>query len=124
VVGSSGQVTFKIQNGAPVLIKEAKIGSIDDKDGKPVNIHLHIGQKPILAVGNSDGDQQMLEYTDSGDGPRLMLLVHHDDAAREFACDRPSSVGKLDAAWDEAVERGWTVVSMKDDWGRIFPFST
>ncbi|HEU5434360.1 MAG TPA: HAD family hydrolase [Thermomicrobiales bacterium] len=124
VVGSSGQVTFKIQNGAPVLIKEAKIGSVDDKDGKPVNIHLHIGQKPILAFGNSDGDQQMLEYTDSGGGPRLMLLVHHDDAAREFAYDRTSAVGKLDAAWDEAVKKGWTVVSMKDDWARTFPFST
>ncbi len=124
VVGSSGQVTFKMQNGTPVLIKEAKIGSIDDKDGKPVNIHLHIGQKPILAFGNSDGDQQMLEYTDAGDRPRLMLLVHHDDAAREFAYDRTSSVGKLDTAWNEAVKRNWTVVSMKDDWARIFPFST
>jgi phosphoglycolate phosphatase-like HAD superfamily hydrolase len=124
VVGSSGQVKFELQNGAPVLIKEPKVGSIDDHDGKPVNIHLHIGQKPILAFGNSDGDQAMLEYTDYGDGPRLMLIVHHDDAAREYAYDRQSAVGKLDTAWDEAVKRGWTVVSMKDDWGRVFPFST
>ncbi|HEX5498577.1 MAG TPA: HAD family hydrolase, partial [Thermomicrobiales bacterium] len=124
VVGSSGQVTYELQNGAPVLIKEPQIGSIDDKAGKPVNIHLHIGQQPILAVGNSDGDQQMLEYVDAGDGPRLLLLVHHDDAAREFAYDRTSAVGTLDTAWDEAVKRGWLVVSMKDDWERIFPFST
>jgi phosphoglycolate phosphatase-like HAD superfamily hydrolase len=124
VVGSSGQVTFERRNGTPVLIKQAQIGSIDDKEGKPVNIHLHIGEKPILAFGNSDGDQAMLEYVDSGDGPRLMLLVHHDDAAREFAYDRDSAIGKLDTAWDVAVKRGWIVVSMQDDWGRIFPFST
>lgn len=122
VVGSSGQVKYEQQDGQPVLIKEAKIGAIDDKDGKPINIHLHIGQKPILAFGNSDGDQQMLEYTDSGDGPRLMLIVHHDDAEREFAYDRDSSVGKLDTAWDEAVQKGWNVVSMKDDWKTIFAF--
>ena len=122
VVGSSGQVTYALVDGVPTLTKEAKIGSIDDKDGKPVNIHLHIGQTPILAFGNSDGDQQMLEYTDSGDGPRLMLLVHHDDAEREYAYDRDSSVGKLDTAWDEAIQKGWIVASMKDDWGRVFSF--
>jgi phosphoserine phosphatase len=122
IVGSSVQVQYELQDGQPVLIKEAKIGAIDDKDGKPVNIHLHIGQKPILAFGNSDGDQQMLEYTDSGDGPRLMLIVHHDDAEREFAYDRNSSVGKLDTAWDEAVQKGWNVVSMMDDWKTIFAF--
>ena len=123
VVGSSGQVTFSLVDGVPALTKDPKIGAIDDKDGKPVNIHLHIGQQPILAFGNSDGDREMLEYTDSGDGPRLMLIVHHDDAQREYAYDRESSVGKLDTAWDEAVARDWNIVSMKDDWGRIFPFS-
>jgi len=123
VVGSSGQVTFSLVDGVPTLTKEAKIGSIDDKDGKPVNIHLHIGQKPILAFGNSDGDQAMLEYTDSGEGPRMMLLVHHDDAEREYAYDRDSSIGKLDTAWDEAMEKGWNVVSMKEDWGRVFSFA-
>jgi phosphoglycolate phosphatase-like HAD superfamily hydrolase len=123
VIGSSGQVTFSLVDGVPTLTKEAKIGSIDDKDGKPINIHLHIGQKPILAFGNSDGDQAMLQYTDSGDEPRLMLLVHHDDAEREYAYDRDSSIGKLDSAWDEAVGKGWIVVSMKDDWGRMFSFA-
>jgi phosphoglycolate phosphatase-like HAD superfamily hydrolase len=123
VIGSSGQVTYALVDGVPTLTKDAKIGAIDDKDGKPVNIHLHIGQKPILAFGNSDGDQAMLEYTDSGDGPRMMLIVHHDDAEREYAYDRDSSIGKLDTAWDEAIEKGWNVVSMKEDWGRIFSFA-
>ena len=116
-------MTYSLEDGVPGLTKQPEVNSIDDKDGKPVNIHLHIGQQPILAFGNSDGDQQMLEYTDSGDGPRLMLLVHHDDAEREYAYDRDSSIGKLDTAWDEAVKRGWNVVSMKDDWGQIFPFA-
>lgn len=123
VVGSSAQVTFSLVDGVPTLTKLPKLNSFDDKDGKPVNIHLHIGQKPILAFGNSDGDQAMLEYTDSGDGPRLMLLVHHDDATREVAYDRESAIGTLDKAWDEAVARGWQVVSMKDDWGQIFSFA-
>lgn len=121
IVGSSGQVSFSLVDGVPTLTKEAAIGSIDDKEGKPVNIHLHIGQRPILAFGNSDGDLQMLQYTDTGDGPRLMLLLHHDDGEREFAYDRDSSVGRLDAAWDEAVAKGWTMVSMKNDWSRVFP---
>ena len=79
--------------------------------------------KWILAFGNSDGDQQMLEYTDSGDGPRLILIVHHDDAEREFAYDRKSSVGKFDTVRDEAMKRGWNVVSMKDDWKTIFAYA-
>jgi haloacid dehalogenase-like hydrolase len=120
VIGSSGQVTFSLVDGVATLTKEAKIGSIDDKEGKPVNIHLHIGKKPILAVGNADGDQPMLEYTDQGSGPRLMLLVHHDDAEREYAYDRESHIGKLDTAWDKALEQGWIVVSMKDDWNKVF----
>jgi hypothetical protein len=123
VVGSSGQVAYALVDGVPTLTKEAKISSIDDKAGKPVNIHLHIGQRPILAFGNSDGDQQMLEFTDSGAGPRLMLLVHHDDAEREYAYDRDAKIGTLDTAWDEAIAKGWNVVSMKDDWNRIFPFA-
>ena len=97
--------------------------SNDDKDGKPVNIHLHIGQKPILAFGNSDGDQAMLEYVTGGDGPSLGLIIHHDDAEREVAYDRDSKIGKLDTALDAAPEWGWIVVSMKDDWGTVFPFA-
>ncbi|MCA9878765.1 MAG: haloacid dehalogenase-like hydrolase, partial [Thermomicrobiales bacterium] len=120
VIGSSVQASFSIVDGEPVLTKEAVVGSIDDQAGKPINIHLHIGRQPILAFGNSDGDLPMLQYTDAGSGPRLALIVHHDDAAREYAYDRSSAVGCLDAAWDEALARGWTVVSMKRDWRTVF----
>jgi hypothetical protein len=122
VVGSSGKVKFALEDGIPILTKLPELDSYDDKDGKPVNIHLHIGQKPILAFGNSDGDQAMLEYVTSGDGPSLGLIIHHDDAAREVAYDRDSRVGKLDTALAAAPDWGWIVVSMKDDWGKVFPF--
>jgi haloacid dehalogenase-like hydrolase len=122
VVGSSGKVKFSLEDGVPKLTKLPELDSNDDKDGKPVNIHLHIGQKPILAFGNSDGDQAMLEYVTGGDGPSLGLIIHHDDAVREVAYDRDSKIGKLDTALDAAPEWGWVVVSMKDDWGRVFPF--
>jgi hypothetical protein len=95
---------------------------IDDHAGKPVGINKFIGRRPIAAFGNSDGDFQMLEWVTGGTGPRFGLLVHHDDAIREFAYDRESGVGKLDRGLDEAPKRGWTVVSMKDDWKTIFPF--
>ena len=121
VVGSSGKVKFSLENGVPTLTKLPELDSIDDKDGKPVNIHLHIGQKPILAFGNSDGDQAMLEYVTGGDGPSLGLIVHHDDAAREVAYDRDSKIGKLNTALDAAPAWGWIIVSMKDDWGKVFP---
>lgn len=121
-VGSSGKVEFSLKNGVPTLTKLPEISSVDDKEGKPVNIHLHIGEKPILAFGNSDGDQAMLEYVTSGDGPSLGLIVHHDDAVREVAYDRDSKIGKLDTAWDKAPQEGWIVISMKDDWKRVFPF--
>ena len=86
-----------------------------------MNINLHIGRRPILAFGNSDGDLEMLQYTTTGEGPRLGLLLHHDDAEREWAYDRDSHIGRLDKALAEAAQRGWTVVSMKNDWGTIFP---
>ena len=95
---------------------------MDDKEGKPVGINRFIGRRPIAAFGNSDGDLQMLQYTAGGGGPRLIALVHHDDGEREWAYDRESSIGHLDTALDEAMERGWTVISMKDDWERVFPF--
>ena len=121
-VGSSAKVKYSLEDGVPTLTKLPEVNSIDDHDGKPVNIYLHIGQKPILAFGNSDGDQQMLEYVTAGGGPSLGLIVHHDDAEREVAYDRDSKIGTLDTAWDEAVQKGWIVVSMKDDWGTVFPF--
>jgi phosphoglycolate phosphatase-like HAD superfamily hydrolase len=122
VIGSQQEVKFQMQDGKPVLTRQPKMAFIDDGPGKPVGIYRTIGRRPIAAFGNSDGDQQMLEFTAAGDGRRLMLLVHHDDAAREFAYDRTSKVGKLDKAWDEAKARNWIVVSMKQDWKRIFAF--
>jgi hypothetical protein len=121
VVGSSIKTEFEMRDGKPVLMRLPEMNFIDDKTGKPVGINSHIGRRPIAAFGNSDGDQQMLEWTTAGDGARFALLVHHDDAEREFAYDRKSPIGTLDKAWDEANAKGWTVVSMKDDWKTIFP---
>jgi phosphoserine phosphatase len=121
VIGSSGKTRFEIDNGRAELIKLPDIGSIDDGEAKASNIDLHIGRRPILAFGNSDGDLPMLQYTAGGTRPNLELLVHHDDAAREYAYDRASKVGTLNKAWDEAINRGWVVVSMKDDWKTVFP---
>jgi len=120
VVGSSGKTRFEMRDGGPVLVKLPEIGSIDDKDGKPININLHIGRHPIIAFGNSDGDQQMLEWTAANRGPSLCVLVHHTDAEREWAYDRNSPIGRLDTALDEARLRNWTVVDMKEEWKVIF----
>jgi len=122
VVGSVGETKLEMRAGKPVLVKLPKINLVDDNAGKPVGINRFIGRRPILAFGNSDGDQQMLEWTAAGDGVRLMGLVHHTDAAREWEYDRKSSIGRLDKALDEAHERGWTVVDMKQDWKVIYPF--
>jgi phosphoglycolate phosphatase-like HAD superfamily hydrolase len=121
VIGSSQLVQYELRNGQPALVREPKLDFVDDGPGKPVGIYRHIGRRPILAFGNSDGDLQMLQYTAAGPGPHLALLLHHDDAAREFAYDRASKIGTLDKAWDEALAHGWTVVSMKNDWQTIFP---
>jgi phosphoglycolate phosphatase-like HAD superfamily hydrolase len=122
ILGSTMKTQFEMRAGAPVLFRLPQIDFIDDGPGKPVGINQFIGRRPILAFGNSDGDLQMLEWTAAGPGPSLMLLVHHTDSVREYAYDRQSSVGKLDKALDEANARGWTVVSMKDDWKQIFAF--
>jgi len=122
VIGSMGQTAFELRDEGPVLVKQPGLDFVDDKEGKPVGIHRFIGRRPIAAFGNSDGDLQMLQYTAAGEGPSLLVLVHHDDAEREWAYDRQSSIGHLDAALDEARERGWTVISMKDDWRRVFAF--
>jgi phosphoglycolate phosphatase-like HAD superfamily hydrolase len=121
VIGSSGKLKFEMRDGKPVLVKLPAIDFIDDKDGKPIGIQTHIGRRPIAAFGNSDGDLQMLQWTAAGPGARLCLYVHHTDAAREFAYDRESHIGKLDKGLDEAATKGWTVVSMKDDWKTIYP---
>ena len=123
VIGTSFLTTYRLgTDGRPVLFRQPKIDFVDDGPGKPVNIQKVIGRRPVLAFGNSDGDQQMLEWTAAGEGARFMGLVHHTDAVREWAYDRRSHIGRLDKALDEAAARGWTVVDMKADWKKIFSF--
>ena len=121
VIGSSIKTKFELRGGQPVLVRLPEINFIDDKAGKPVGIHMHIGRLPIAAFGNSDGDLQMIQWTTAGLGARFGLIVHHTDAEREYAYDRQSSVGRLDKAIEMARRHGWTVVDMKQDWKRIFP---
>ncbi|MGQ3673951.1 HAD family hydrolase [Xanthobacter sp. TB0139] len=121
VVGSSIKTTFTMVDGAPTLIRQPQINFIDDGAGKPVGINAHIGQRPIAAFGNSDGDMQMLQWVTGGEGPSFGLIVHHTDAEREYAYDRHSSFGRLDKALDAAPAEGWVVVDMKKDWKLIFP---
>jgi hypothetical protein len=123
VVGSSIKTKYEWRDGKPVLMRLPEMNFIDDKTGKPVGINSHIGRRPIAAFGNSDGDQQMLEWTQAGSGARLMMLVHHDDAVREFAYGAESKIGTFsDALMAEAKKNNWTVISMKDDWKKIFSF--
>jgi phosphoglycolate phosphatase-like HAD superfamily hydrolase len=122
VIGSTGKLKFELRDGKPVLVKLPEIDFIDDKAGKPAGIHKVIGRRPILAFGNSDGDLQMLQWTAAGSGARFIGLVHHTDGEREWAYDRKSSIGQLNRALDEANAKSWTVVNMKNDWKRIFPF--
>ncbi len=121
VVGSSIKTAYEVRDGEPVLVRKPELDFIDDKAGKPVGINSHIGRRPIAAFGNSDGDFQMLEWTTAGDGARLGVLVHHTDADREWAYDRDSHVGRLDRGLDEAADRGWVVIDMKNDWNTIHP---
>ena len=121
VIGSSGRLKYQMRGDVPELLKLPAVDVVNDKDGKVVSIQKVIGRRPIAAFGNSDGDLQMLEWTAAGKGARLALLVHHTDAAREWAYDRGSKIGGLDKALDAAIAKKWTVVSMKDDWNTIFP---
>jgi phosphoserine phosphatase len=121
VVGSTGGLKYELRDGKPVIVKTPELVHNDDKAGKPVGIQRHIGRRPIAAFGNSDGDFQMLEWTTSGKGPRFGMIIHHTDAEREFAYDRESHIGKLDRGLDEGPKRGWTIVSMKEDWKTVFP---
>jgi len=123
VVGSSIVAKFELDaDGKPLLMKEPKVEFVDDGPGKPVGINRFIGRQPIFAFGNSDGDYQMLQWTAAGKGARFMGIVHHTDAEREWSYDRHSHVGKLDKALDEGRAKGWTIVDMKRDWKRVFPF--
>ena len=121
VIGSALKTKWEMRGDTPTLVRTAEIDTIDDGPGKAENIYKIIGRRPIAAFGNSDGDLQMLQWTAAGPGARLMLIVHHDDAEREYAYDRMSHFGKLDKALDEANAKHWTVVSMKSDWKTIFP---
>ena len=128
VIGSSIETKYEIKDGKPVLMRLPKVYFIDDKAGKPVGINMFIGRRPVAAFGNSAGDRQMLEWTGAGSGMRLMMLVFHDDAKREYAYGPANGLPDTkfgtfpQSLMDEAQKKGWVVISMKDDWKRIFAF--
>jgi hypothetical protein len=128
VIGSSIETKYEMKDGKPVLMRLPKIHFIDDKTGKPVGINMFIGRRPIAAFGNSDGDRQMLEWTGAGDGARLMMLVLHDDAKREYAYGPANGLPDskfgtfTQSLMNQANKDGWAVISMKNDWARIFSF--
>ena len=131
VVGTAGGTTYSYdQDGKPILTKDPKLLLNDNDAGKPEGIHLMIGRRPVAAFGNSTGDRQMLEYTGAGDGLRLKVLVLHDDAEREYAYGPAqglpdTKVGTFtQELYDEAKKDGWIVISMKNDWKRIFGFES
>jgi phosphoglycolate phosphatase-like HAD superfamily hydrolase len=122
VIGSAGKVKYEYgPNGKPMLLKLPEVLLIDDKAGKPESINLFIGRRPQAAFGNSTGDRQMLEWTQAGEGARLAMLVHHDDATREYDYGPKSKIGAFpDSLTAEAKKRGWVIISMKNDWKQIF----
>jgi hypothetical protein len=122
VIGSRAKVRYELVAGIPFLTRLPAVDLVDDKAGKPVGIHQVIGRRPIIAFGNSDGDLEMLEWTTVAPGKRLGVVVHHTDAAREWAYDRDSRIGHAARILDEAGERGWLVVDMKRDWRVVYPF--
>jgi phosphoserine phosphatase len=122
VVGSSIKLKYTLRDRQPVVLRLPEINFVDDKGGKPAGIQSHIGRRPVMAFGNSDGDYEMLRWTTAGPGPRFGLIVHHTDAEREYAYDRKTHFGRLVRALDEAPKWGWTVVDMKNDWKVVFPF--
>ena len=121
VIGSSIVTRYVVNDRGPELLREAELHFFSDKEGKPVAINTHIGRRPIAAFGNSDGDFAMLEWVTSGPGARFGLLVHHDDAEREFAYDRDAGLARLARGLDEGPDRGWTVAHIKTDWEIMFP---
>ena len=123
VIGSSGRTRYELREGVPVLVRLPELDFYNDKEGKPMAIQTFIGRRPLAAFGNSDGDQQMLQWTAAGAGRRLMLLVEHTDADREYAYRLdPAGMGNLETALAEARQRGWLVVDVKADWRRVFAF--
>lgn len=124
VVGSSGKVKYEVkEDGTPVLIKLSELNFIDDKEGKPVGIHQYIGKRPVFAVGNSDGDYAMLQWTSTATGyPRFGMIVHHTDSVREWVYDRSSHIGQLEKGLDDASKYNWLIVDMKNDWIKVYSF--
>ena len=120
VIGSSQKLRFEVDKARAELMKLADLNSFGDREAKPQNIALHIGRRPILAFGNADGDLAMLRYAKTGEGPRLALLLHHDDSEREVAYDREFRLSPLSEALQKATDYGITVVSMKRDWNVVF----
>lgn len=120
VIGSSVKATVVMNGKVPVINRLQELGNFDDREEKILNINLHIGKRPVLAFGNSDGDLAMLRYTIAGSGRRLSLLLHHDDAVREAAYDRDFIISPLREALDVAAEEGIQIVSMKNDWAKVF----
>jgi phosphoserine phosphatase len=121
IVGSQIGVEYQIIEGKPELMRIPEVIFVDDGPGKPVGIHRHIGKRPVLAFGNSDGDYEMLEYVSSSDGPSLAMIVHHTDGVREYAYDRDSHIGRLDKAMTDAPAKGWHLIDMARDWSTIYP---
>lgn len=123
IVGSTSKVKYAYKNGEPVLIKQPDLLFIDDLQGKPESINLFLGQRPNAAFGNSIGDRQMLEWTQAGKGLNLEVLIHHDDAEREYLYGENSNIGTFSAdLMEEAKKRDWVVVSMRKDWKVLFPW--
>ena len=122
VIGSSVKTKFEMQNGTPVIVRLPEVSFLNDKEEKPVAINQYIGRRPIVSFGNSDGDLQMLQWTDAGENLSLQVYIHHTDDAREWAYDKESSIGRLDKGLDEAEAKNWTLVDMKNDWAIVYPF--
>lgn len=122
ILGSRIKTTFDYNDGDPKIVRLPALDFIDDKDGKPLNIQKIIGKKPVFASGNSDGDLKMMQWTASNSYKSFMLYVHHTDSIREWAYDRNSHIGRLDKGLDQALNDGWTVIDMKNDWKVIYPF--
>jgi phosphoserine phosphatase len=121
VIGSSVKTQYDYNEGKPIIKRLAEIDLVDDKEGKPVGINRYIGRKPVFACGNSDGDLQMLRWTDANPLKSFKLYVHHTDSTREWSYDRSSHIGTFDKSWDEAMAKDWTVVDMKEEWKYIYP---
>ena len=121
IIGSQSAEDYQIIEGKPQFMRKPQVFFVDDGPGKPVGIHRHIGKRPVMAFGNSDGDYQMLEYTTSGDGPSLAMIVHHTDGEREYAYDRDTHIGRLDKAMTDAPAKGWHLIDMARDWSTIYP---